>query len=90
VNDVTIRNNTFCDCCYAGGDFVITVSPEFVRGEEETYFHRNIKIINNVFNAFDDGLLYAYSVDGIIFKCNRYKRINSYKRRRDDKVHVSL
>jgi hypothetical protein len=90
VNDVTIKENTFNDCCYAGGDFVIAVTPEFKRGENELFFHRNISIINNTFCTFDDDLLYAYSADGLVFSGNRYHKTNTYKSRKDDDVQVSL
>ncbi len=45
---------------------------------QKTYFHSGIRIENNKFETFDKPLLYAKSVDGIIFKNNKIRKNNSF------------
>ncbi len=75
VRDVTIRNNTFIDCCYgplAWGSAVIDIDPEIEHPEAApSAFHRNIRIEANTFRTFDPSILYARSVDGLSFTHNQ-------------------
>ncbi len=81
VNDVTIKENTFEDCCYMAGDYVIAVTPEFEISDDAGFcFHKNIKIVDNMFKTFKDGLLTAYSVDNLVFTNNTYKKTQTYKK----------
>ena len=89
INNLTIRNNTFDNCLTSGshtgerwqwGEAVITILPSHHPSEDETLlYHRNIKIENNKFNAYDKPLLYARSVDNLEFKNNDIKRNHDYK-----------
>lgn len=49
ITDLTIQNNTIYRCCYQGGGYNIMVCPEYIHGEEEVYYCKNIKIYNNKF-----------------------------------------
>ena len=79
VNDVTIRNNVFADPCltsmYQFSEAVISIYPEIPDLEaNQKRYHRNIKITGNEFQLFDYPVLYAKSVDGLIFKGNQLTR----------------
>lgn len=84
VRDVTIRNNTFGDCCYgppAWGRAVIDIDPEISNPwKNRACYHRNIRIENNRFRTFDTGIVYARSVDGLAFEGNTIERTQTYPR----------
>lgn len=84
VNDVLIRNNTFSDLCntspYQFCEAIISVYPIIPKLDESTpAFHKNIRIINNQFHPFDYPVLFARSVDGIIFQNNQITRSYNFK-----------
>lgn len=63
---------------------VISIYPEIPQlAQQEILFHggkpRSIIIEDNDFETFDAPLLYAKSVDGLLFRKNRVKRNNDYK-----------
>jgi hypothetical protein len=79
VTDVLIRNNTFSDLCntspYQFCEAVISIYPIIPTLDNATpAFHRNIRIINNRFHPFDYPVLFARSVDGLIFEGNALTR----------------
>lgn len=82
VRDVLIRSNEFGDCCYGPkqwGRAVIDIDPEIgVLGKNLECFHRNIRIEKNLFFTFDVGILFARSVDGILFTDNTIRRTENY------------
>ncbi|MBO5684967.1 MAG: right-handed parallel beta-helix repeat-containing protein [Alistipes sp.] len=79
VHDVTIRNNTFLDGAYGGGDYpTIHINPHQKRMEEGRYYERNITIEQNRFCTFNEQLLKAQSVDGLIFRNNRIEQSTTY------------
>jgi len=79
VKDVTIRNNVFAALCltslYQFSEAVISIYPEIPdpKGSEEKY-HRNIQILDNEFHLYDYPVLYARSVDGLVFSGNQLIR----------------
>lgn len=85
--DVTIRNNRFINALtslYQFTNAVISIYPEIPDLlHQTTYFHggtpQAIKIVNNQFDTFDSPVLYAKSVDGLLFKGNTIKRNHDYK-----------
>jgi hypothetical protein len=83
VQDMVVRNNTFGDCCFGPfpewGRAVIDIDPELENpwANPECY-HRNIRIEGNTFKTFDPAILYARSVEGLVFKNNRIERTDSY------------
>ncbi len=85
--DVIIRKNRFTNALTNMFQFtnaVISIYPEIPDLENQTtYFHGNkkgaIKIEDNIFETFDIPLLYAKSVNGLIFRNNIIKRNNEYK-----------
>ncbi len=87
VRDLVIRKNTFINALTNMFQFtnaVISIYPEIPNLEGQTkYFHGGkpdaIVIEKNHFITFDKPLLYAKSVDGLIFRKNKVKRNNDYK-----------
>ena len=87
VRDLVIRRNTFINALtslYQFTNAVISIYPEIPRLEEtDPYFHggspRAIVIEDNDFATFDAPLLYAKSVDGLVFRKNRLKKNRDYK-----------
>lgn len=80
--DLVIRKNKFINCLTNYFQFtnaVISIYPEIPAiDEQKQYFHSHIRIENNEFDYFDTPLLYAKSVDGLIFRGNKLKRNNEY------------
>lgn len=83
VKDVLIQKNIFNDACmtsmYQFCEGIISIFPTIPKADASKPFHKNIRIINNVFNPFDYPVLYAKSVDGITFSNNYIKRSTQYK-----------
>ena len=81
VKDVLITKNIFKAPCmtsmYQFSEGVISIFPEIPQPSTKTPFHQNIRIIDNVFYLFDFPILYALSVENLIFSGN--KLIRSYQ-----------
>lgn len=81
-HDVTIRNNTFVNSLTNMFQFtnaIISIYPEIPDlAAQQKYFHSGIVIENNVFDTFDAPILYAKSVDGLIFRNNTVKQNTAY------------
>ncbi len=81
-HDVEIRNNKFINSLTNMFQFtnaVISIYPEIPDlKDQKKYFHSNIVIENNEFETFDAPILYAKSVDGLIFRNNTIKQNNQY------------
>lgn len=58
---------------------VISIYPEIpdLKGQKK-YFHRGIVIENNEFETFDTPILYAKSVDGLVFRNNIIRKNSDY------------
>ena len=51
---------------------VISIYPEIPDlDNQKKYFHSGIRIENNEFETFDNPILYAKSVNGLVFKDNK-------------------
>lgn len=85
--EVIIRHNRFINALTNMFQFtnaVISIYPEIPDLEHQVkYFHGGkpgaIQITDNEFDTFDAPILYAKSVDGLIFKQNKIKTNNAYK-----------
>ncbi len=79
VNNVLIKGNEFVDCGYNGGpgNAVIAIAPENTNPDIKKPVHRNIRIENNIFKTYDYPILFAKSVDGLIFKDNKIIHTNT-------------
>lgn len=84
--DVTIRRNRFVNsltCMYQFTNAVISIYPEIPDlNSQKAYFHGGkknaIRIVNNEFETFDHPLLYAKSVDGLLWKGNTIRHNTDY------------
>lgn len=85
VKDVLITGNTFYSICntshYQFGMGIISIDPEIPKPDPKYPFHKNIRIVGNRFETADNPLLYAKSVDGLVFKDNTVIRVNDYEPR---------
>lgn len=80
--DVLIRGNKFINSLtsmYQFTNAVISIYPEIPDlARQEKYFHSGIVIENNEFDIYDKPVVYAKSVDGLIFKNNIVRRNSDY------------
>lgn len=83
---VVIRRNRFVNALtnlFQFTNAVISIYPEIPNlAEQEKFFHGGkdggILIEDNVFETFDAPILYAKSVDGLIYRCNTVKVNSDY------------
>ena len=76
--DIVIRHNTFINALtnmFQFTDGVISIYPEIPQlKEQKQYFHggngKGVVIEDNVFETFDQPLVYAKSLDGLTFRRN--------------------
>lgn len=84
--DVVIRKNRFVNALtnlFQFTNAVISIYPEIPDLEgQTTYFHGGkpgaIQITDNVFDTFDAPILYAKSVDGLVFRRNIIRKNTAY------------
>jgi len=78
VRDVTIRENEFVNCnTNRWGRGAIDIVPQIAE-KHGGYYHKNIRIENNVFRVFDMPLVYAESVDGLWISGNKVEKTTDY------------
>ena len=75
VGEVVIRNNTFVDCAHGGTDHAILwVSPKLNKKFDQTeIYDSNIIFENNTIETFNNRLVWADRLDGLIFRNNTVK-----------------
>lgn len=82
-HNVIIRNNMFVNSLTNMFQFtnaIISIYPEIPElDKQQKYFHSNILIENNIFETFDNPIVYAKSVDGLVFRNNIIKRNSDYQ-----------
>ena len=80
VRDVLISGNLFDNCNFGlWGRATIDIFPEIEpHRRAETVYHRNIRIEDNSFRAFDPRLLCAHGVEGLVFQNNRLETTHDY------------
>ncbi|MRT91968.1 right-handed parallel beta-helix repeat-containing protein [Ancylomarina sp. 16SWW S1-10-2] len=73
VEDVVIRNNHFEYCAYSGSEHaVMYITPRLGEGFNQTEcYDRNIRFENNTIKNFDNRIVWADRVDGLIIKGNK-------------------
>ena len=81
-HDVQIRNNKFINALTNQFQFtnaVISIYPEIPDlKSQKRYFHSGIVIEDNEFETFDMPILYAKSVDGLVFRNNVIRQNHDY------------
>ena len=81
VGEVIIRNNRFIDCTHGGTDHaVLWVSPKLNKKFNQTeIYDRNIIFENNTIKGFNNRIVWADRLDGLIFRNNTIKQTKSEK-----------
>lgn len=80
VCDVTVRNNRFLDGTYGGAAFpTILINPHQRKEVPGQPYHRHIRIERNLFRTFNEQLLRARSVGGLIFRDNKIELSRTYE-----------
>ncbi len=85
--DVTIRNNKFINALtnmFQFTDGIISIYPVIPQlAEQKKYFHggegKGVVIENNLFDTFDAPLVYAKSLDGLVFRGNQITTNKDFK-----------
>ena len=85
--DVVIRNNRFVNALTSMFQFtngIISIYPEIPDLASQTkYFHggngKGVVIENNSFETFDAPIVYAKSLDGLVFRGNKVVQNNDFK-----------
>ena len=77
VKDILIRNNLFNVCNYNEGDYPIWIRPQFDASKGK-YYHENIRIENNKFIGFTNGMVQAAFVSGLRIKNNVFEKCDYY------------
>jgi hypothetical protein len=86
VTDVTIRKNVFEDCNSSGYQFgraIIAILPE-VRDGGAGSVHRNIKIEENLFRAFQAPILCAWFTSDLVFRNNVIELSKTFPPRQEE------
>lgn len=85
--NVLIRNNRFVNALtnmFQFTDGIISIYPEIPNlGAQQKYFHggngTGVVIEDNVFETFDAPIVYAKSLDGLVFRGNKIIQNNDYE-----------
>lgn len=81
--NVIIKNNRFINALTANYQFtnaVISIYPEIPNlSDQKQFFHSGIVIEDNIFEMFDEPILYAKSVENLIFTKNKVIRNNEFE-----------
>lgn len=92
--DVYIHHNHFINALtsmYQFTNAVISIYPEIPNlKNQSSYFHSGIKIVDNTFETFDFPLLYAKSVDGLVFLNNIVIHNNDFEPYHNNNVPIFL
>lgn len=83
VQDVTIRNNTFVNIGYEGGDrYVLNAAPLLTSEQHQGdgYYHRNINFVNNTIKSFSGQIVHAYYTKGLNITGNTVELSEDYPR----------
>lgn len=81
VEDVLIRNNHFTYCAYNGMDHaVLNITPRIGDNFNQTeLYDRNIRFENNLIETFDNRIVWADRVDGLVIKGNKIVQTLDHK-----------
>jgi hypothetical protein len=82
VEEVIIRNNRFVHCAYGGSEHaVLKVSPRLGKTFDQTAtYDRNILFENNTIETFDNRIIWADRLDGLIVRGNTIKETATEKK----------
>lgn len=86
VEDVLIRDNRFENCAYSHMEHaVMWVTPRLGKSfDQNECFDRNIRFENNTINTFDNRIVWADRVDGLVITGNKIRQTQDAKPMRPD------
>lgn len=84
VRDVLVENNVFNECC----TWIIDALPEAHSILSRPVVHKNIRVVNNTINHYEDNLLRVKRTDGFTFEGNIVTGKESYKTEVTNSFHV--
>ncbi|WP_055436922.1 alpha-1,3-galactosidase-related protein [Lacinutrix algicola] len=92
VEDVLIRNNRFIHCAYGGAEHaILKVSPRLGKTfDNSVLYDRNIIFENNTIETFDNRIIWADRVDGLIVRNNTIKQTFTEKQQYPDAFMFDL
>ena len=92
VEDVLIRNNRFIHCAYGGAEHaILKVSPRLGKTfDDSVLYDRNIIFENNTIETFDNRIIWADRVDGLIVRNNTIKQTFTEKQQYPDAFMFDL
>lgn len=92
VEDVLIRNNRFIHCAYGGMEHaILKVSPRLGKTfDDSILYDRNIVFENNTIETFDNRIIWADRVDGLIIRNNTIKQTFTEKQQYPDAFMFDL
>lgn len=81
VEDVTIRNNHFEYIAYSGSEHaVMYITPRLGKTfNQDELYDRNIRFIDNTIKTFDNRIVIADRVDGLLISGNKITKTNKAK-----------
>lgn len=92
VQDVLIRNNYFSYCIHGASDqAVLYISPRTGKTFSQTaVYDQNIRFIDNTIETFDNRIVLAERVDGLVFKGNTIRQTKTAQPHYPDAPQVEL
>lgn len=81
VGDVLIRNNEFEYCAYSGAEHaVLYITPRSGQSfDQSELYDRNIRFESNIINTFDNRIVWANRVDGLVIVDNRVTQTSDHE-----------
>ena len=81
VQNVLIRNNQFTQCAYGGSEHaVLNISPRLGESfDQNATYDRNIRFVNNLIETYDNRIVWADRVKGLVVKGNTIKQTYEVK-----------
>lgn len=78
VEDVLIQNNRFEYCAYNGRNHaILNITPRLGKGfNQDELYDRNIRFVNNTVKTFDNLVVWADRVDGLLIEGNTIEKVN--------------
>lgn len=81
THDITIKNNIFDNCAYVTGwgHAPIQITPVVKKVEGSSRYHKKVWIEGNTFKCFDERLIFARSIEHLVFTKNEIIKTNEFK-----------
>ena len=79
--NTVIRNNTFHKCILGGGEqAMLFISPRFAKNFDKSgWIDKNVVFENNTIHTFDNKIIHATSVNGLVIRNNKIIQTKDFK-----------